>query len=87
MTSPLKNNGTLNKRKAGTQQVYRKIQVDVQQPPQGNELAIVPGKGGRVRENGFVEELSEDRECKKKKPTPTNSENSAAAGLQPCQSQ
>jgi hypothetical protein len=86
-TSPLKKNnrGALNKRKAGAQtQYYRKVQTPslmIAQTAFNPEDMSQGQQGGKeaVEENTGLEP-----DPKKKRPTPTNSENMAVAAEQPC---
>ncbi|KAM0851118.1 hypothetical protein ACQ4PT_052627 [Festuca glaucescens] len=88
--SPLKNNNSA-KRKANTQtKVYRRVEVPLLENGQTNNggdgkgmvLFVDPSK------NVLNSELEDGRDGgpdpKKKRPTPTSSETSAAAAMQPC---
>jgi hypothetical protein len=92
-TSPLKKNNS-NKRKAGaTTQVYRRVVPSLLQiePTKvvGEDTSMVPyaAPAQPVTSSELVEEVDGDRDPKKNKPTPTNSDNMAVAVMQPCQEQ
>lgn len=89
VTSPLKRSNT-NKRKGGLQQqVYRKVEMPIlmsfEHVSATSEMVAVnaedSGKGDGEDDGG------DKHLTKKKKETPINSENSAAAASQPCSSQ
>ncbi|KAM0866451.1 hypothetical protein ACQ4PT_042616 [Festuca glaucescens] len=83
VTSPLKKNSQ-TKRKAGVpNQVYRRVETPLllTNSPTSGEGHLSSGLGGRV-EGG-----SDERDPKKKKPTPPRSTNTADVVLQPCREQ
>ncbi|KAM0855627.1 hypothetical protein ACQ4PT_049646 [Festuca glaucescens] len=91
-TSPLKKSN-LNKRKPGTpNQVYRKVEM----PPlkdtaeaclAANNAVVIYDNSAHVGMGASTDEGEVDRNSKRKKPTPTSSENLAEAAMQPCPEQ
>ncbi|KAM0877414.1 hypothetical protein ACQ4PT_035543 [Festuca glaucescens] len=93
VTSPLKKSNSNNKRKAGeVKKVYRKVEAPrlmITSSAVGHDESHMvqeeePIRTGLGESTGGVEE---EPNPKKKRPTPTSSEDLAAAAGQPCQSQ
>ena len=92
VNAPNKKLDQRNKRKGGphgTKQVYRQISLpptDQPQKPQMNETtnSMVVFTAGEVHSDGDEKDSGREPETKKKKPTPTNSQNSecSAAALE-----
>ena len=92
VTSPLKKNAGQNNKKKGVplKQVYRKIDLPLltDSTASGNEL--IPYVESQEKEQVPVSDEADgnhERDPKKKRPTPTNSNNPAEAAARPCPAQ
>jgi hypothetical protein len=90
VTSPLKKNPAAKRKNGVVQKEYRRVEMPLlKNNPDGVGMSVVvyddPAKGAMTGGPGSVE--IHERDAKKKKPTPTNSDNSAAAAVQPCPEQ
>ncbi|KAM0826247.1 hypothetical protein ACQ4PT_068999 [Festuca glaucescens] len=89
-TSPLKKNPNAKRKTGVVPKEYRRVEVPLlKNNLDGEGMSVVayddPTKGAMTGGPGSVE--VHERDTKKKKPTPTNSDNSAAAAMQPCPEQ
>ncbi|KAM0821979.1 hypothetical protein ACQ4PT_071815 [Festuca glaucescens] len=89
VTSPAKRNlpSKLNKRKMPSQWVQKKgdpLTLAITAGEAGKDTVIVTNEVQNLGGGGHEKDHLEEEEPKKKKPTPTNSETSAVAVMQPC---
>lgn len=90
VNSPVKQNTNQNKRKGGPQgpkQVYRRVEMPLLMDTAHNDTD--PRRSEGELSTGTSSDSGDGvlRDAKKKKPTPSNSDNSAAVASQPCPSQ
>jgi hypothetical protein len=89
-TSPLKNNGVNKRKAANVKLVYRRVEgpcLEAVREEENNRALVLfsdPAEGVPTAEEDGKEG---ERSAKKNKPTPPNSDNSAAAAMQPCPGQ